>query len=231
MFMLLHWYCHKGFGYGKIIFTLKIFNIFDDVYTHHGTISLCHLDASARIIVSHNYSTQVFGSILFTPSLVTKWHDRHRYLSIHYVPYLMSLSSPWHCSKTLSLRMDKQFHPTLYNECNYISTVGLKLIHVSKLGPRRTDIPALTSEPGKKSLQGPPRNEKMKFVHLWMKRTCQYNTMHTTICIKAENLFEILVHIYWLSQGTVYDISWTAIQITLKKNKQIKYTCSQFNLV
>ena len=41
-----------------------------------------------------------FGSISFTPSLITKWHDCHRYLSIHHVPYLMSLTSPRHCSKT-----------------------------------------------------------------------------------------------------------------------------------
>ena len=102
MFILLHWYCHRGFGCGKMItFTLKIFNIFGDVYTRDGTISLCQRDASAQIVVSHNYRTQVLGSIPFTPSVVTKWHDRHRYLSIHHVPYLMSLSSPRHCSKTL----------------------------------------------------------------------------------------------------------------------------------
>ena len=31
-----------------------------------------------------------------------KWNDRHRYLSKHHVPYLMSLSSHRHCSKTLT---------------------------------------------------------------------------------------------------------------------------------
>ena len=103
MFILLHWYCHRGFGCSKMItFTLKFFNIFGDMYTRDGTISLCQRDASAQIVVSHNYPTQVLGSILFTPSVVTKWHDRHRYLSIHHVPYLMSLSNPRHCSKTLS---------------------------------------------------------------------------------------------------------------------------------
>ena len=103
MFILLHWYCHRGFGCGKMItFTLKISNNFGDVYTRDGTTSLCQRDASAQIVVSHNYPTQVLGSIPFTPSVVTKWHDRHRYLSIHHVPYLMSLSSPRHCSKTLN---------------------------------------------------------------------------------------------------------------------------------
>ena len=38
--------------------------------------------------------------------------------------------------------MDKQFHPTLYNECNHLSMVGLKSIYVSKRGPEAsfTDI-------------------------------------------------------------------------------------------
>ena len=33
-----------------------------------------------------------------------------------------------------SLGMDKLFHPTHYNGCNYLSMLGLKLIHVSKRG-------------------------------------------------------------------------------------------------
>ena len=37
-----------------------------------------------------------------------------------------------------SLGMDKQFHPTLYNGCNYLSILGLQLIHVSK-GPWSMD--------------------------------------------------------------------------------------------
>ena len=36
-----------------------MFNIFGDVYTRYGTISLCQRDASAQIVMSHNYSTQV----------------------------------------------------------------------------------------------------------------------------------------------------------------------------
>ena len=102
IFILLHSYCRRGFGCGKMkTFTLKIFNIFGDVYTRDGTISLCQRDVSAEIVVSHNYRTHILGSIPFSPSVVTKWHDRHRYMSIHHVPYLMSLSSPRHCSKTL----------------------------------------------------------------------------------------------------------------------------------
>ena len=68
MFNLLHWYCHRGFGCGKMItFTLKIFKIFGDVYTRDGAISLCKCDASTQIVMSHNYRTQVLGSISFTP--------------------------------------------------------------------------------------------------------------------------------------------------------------------
>ena len=31
--------------------------------------------------------------------------------------------------------MEKQFHPTLYWECDYLSMVGWKLIHVNRKGP------------------------------------------------------------------------------------------------
>ena len=98
MFLLIHWYCHRGFDCGKMItFTFKIFG---DVYTRDGNISLCQCDASAQIVVSYNWLTQVLGSIPFTPSSVTKWHDRHRYLLIYPVTYLMSLTSHRPCSKT-----------------------------------------------------------------------------------------------------------------------------------
>ena len=50
------------------------------------------------------------------------------YLSI---PKLQRL----HC---WSLGMDKWFHPTVYNGCDYLSMLGLKLNHVSKRGPRST---------------------------------------------------------------------------------------------
>ena len=84
-----------------IKFTSKNFNMFGYVYTRDGIISLCQRDASAQIVMSHKVQYTSFGSIPLTPSLITKWHDRHRYLSTHHVPYLMSLSSPGHCSKTL----------------------------------------------------------------------------------------------------------------------------------
>ena len=60
MIMLLHWYCHRSFGCGKMIaFTLKIFIIFGDVYICEGTITLSQRGASAQVIISHNHSTQV----------------------------------------------------------------------------------------------------------------------------------------------------------------------------
>ena len=37
-----------------------------------------------------------------------------------------------------SLGMDKYFHPTLYNVCNYVSMLGLKVNHVRKRDPRYT---------------------------------------------------------------------------------------------
>ena len=135
MFILLHWYCHRGFGCGKMItFTLKFFNIFGDVYTRDGTISLCQCDTSAQIVVSHNYRTQVLESIPFTPSVVTKWHDRHRYMSIHHMPYLMSLSSPRYCSKTLS----KCAANTQPRYCEHTATAMWKAA-ITSLAIKKTD--------------------------------------------------------------------------------------------
>ena len=139
MFILLHWYCHRGFGCGKMItFTLKIFNIFGDVYTRDGTISFCQRDASAQIVVSHNYPTQVLGSIPFTPSVVTKWHDRHRYLSIHHVPYPMSLSSPRHCSKTLS----KCTANTQHRYCEH-TAVAMQMVTITCWAVKRANTVVL----------------------------------------------------------------------------------------
>ena len=36
---------------------------------------------------------------------------------------------------TLSKEMNKEFLPTLYHECDYLSMLELKLNHVSKKGP------------------------------------------------------------------------------------------------
>ena len=82
-----HWYqqkvcngllCHahvaslivsQRFGFGKMIkFTLKMSNIFYDVFTSHGKISLCHRDGSAQIVMSHNYSTQVSDPFRSSPT-------------------------------------------------------------------------------------------------------------------------------------------------------------------
>ena len=41
-----------------------------------------------------------------------------------------------------SLGMDKLFHPTLYQACNYLSELGLKLNHVSKRVPRTWQVRA-----------------------------------------------------------------------------------------
>ena len=38
------------------------------------------------------------------------------------------------------LGIDKQFHPIFHNECNYLSMLELKLIHVCKRGPWIRDI-------------------------------------------------------------------------------------------
>ena len=38
-------------------------------------------------------------------------------------------------------RMDKSFYPTLHSACDYLSRLGLKLIHMSEMGPRGLKYP------------------------------------------------------------------------------------------
>ena len=42
-----------------------------------------------------------------------------------------------------SLGMDKLFNPAFHDECNYLSMLGFKLIHVSERGPVSTDNQAI----------------------------------------------------------------------------------------
>ena len=46
----------------------------------------------------------------------------------------MELHSQTSTMEPLNVEMDKLFHPTLYNGCDYVSMLGSKLIHVSKGG-------------------------------------------------------------------------------------------------
>ena len=36
--------------------------------------------------------------------------------------------------------MDKKFYPTIYSGCNYLSMIGLELIHASKRGQRNQNF-------------------------------------------------------------------------------------------
>ena len=41
-----------------------------------------------------------------------------------------------YCTYPLLIEWIDKVHPTLYNGCNYLSMLGLKLDHVSERGPR-----------------------------------------------------------------------------------------------
>ena len=81
MLRLFHWYYHRAFGYGKMMtFTLKIFNIYGDVYTRYGAILLCQRDASAQVVMSHNHSTQVLDPFCSPPPWSPKTWSSQTYI-------------------------------------------------------------------------------------------------------------------------------------------------------
>ena len=78
------------------------FSTFSVTFTHAtGPSHFVNAMQVHRLLWVIKYSTQVSDPFCSPTPLVTKWHDRHGYLSIHHVPYLMSLNSPRHCSKIL----------------------------------------------------------------------------------------------------------------------------------
>ena len=58
----------------------------------------------------------------------------------------------------LKFGMDKQFHPTLYNGCNYLSMLGIKLNHASERGPwERDSFISVVTNIGKNTKELKPR--------------------------------------------------------------------------
>ena len=66
-------------------------------------------------------------------------------LSVTIYPLQGPLLLPWinfnpkfHRLHVWSLEMNKEFHPTRYNKCNYLSMLGLKLNNLSNIGSRES---------------------------------------------------------------------------------------------
>ena len=62
------------------------------------------------------------------------------------------------------LGLDQSFHHTLYNGCNYLSILGLKLIHVSKEGPSYP-IPQTYHRPSIAYCHSHPKYNTWRFIN------------------------------------------------------------------
>ena len=76
-------------------------------------------------------------TIFVTDVICLYIYIRHDVKAVHTISAraIFVVITAYKCNRW-SLGMDQWFHPTLYWACNYLSMLGLKLIHVSKLGPR-----------------------------------------------------------------------------------------------
>ena len=87
-----------------------------------------------------NVRGNVFWSKLHLCPILLTWFnfnpsmdkESHALLSVGW--NYLSIPKLQRCNRW-NLGMDKQLHPTFYNGCNYLSMLGLKLNHVSKIGP------------------------------------------------------------------------------------------------
>ena len=85
-------------------------------------------------MVPDHYSCKILTTISM------KWHlPSNQETKILLWPLWLTWSIPklqWLYHWSWSLGKDKSFHPTLYNICNYLSMLRLKLNNLSKKGPR-----------------------------------------------------------------------------------------------
>ena len=109
--------------------------------------------------------------------------------------------------------MDELFHPTLYNGCNYLSMLGLKLIHVSKSGPS-SQLDGLW----KYSWENTNRKQVGRYQSIWISRVCNPYT-ETNIMFPFMN-FPLSIHaLSGISEGpTSNQCHVTAIESIGRRN-------------
>ena len=76
------------------------------------------------------YNPREAAKSIISATTLLSWKSNHIPNKVwDELTYIQPQTSTLHC---WNLGMGKQFHPTLYNAYNYLSMVGLKLIHFSK---------------------------------------------------------------------------------------------------
>ena len=114
-------------------------------------------DVMMSMWCSHN--RQGFGSDLldkdflkiFSSVVLSKWQPYviSKTVFCHIASIIYYLKDTCYCCTTEVWEwMDKWFHPTIYNGCNYLSLLQLELIHVSKKGPNKLSTCQHLSLPG-----------------------------------------------------------------------------------
>ena len=88
---------------------------------------------SCNVIFTSHKSKTRRGSLLYHRHFPSAWISNYIHCKVW--DEITCTFSNFNGKHRWSLGMDKLFHPTLYNGRNYMSMLGLKLIHVSKKGP------------------------------------------------------------------------------------------------
>ena len=128
-----------------------------------------------------------------------------------------------------SLGMDKKIHPTLYDGCNYLSMLGLKLIHISKRGPRCL-IQDINREKSPQSCYYPKQLYFLRlqtFKRIVLIKRCLLNIVqqvsiaHEATPIWSKALSSIMKtcdhNSFW------YHISWNWVQLLCETTKKYIY--------
>ena len=127
-----------------------------------------------------------------------------------------------------SLKMDKKFHPTLYNGCIYLSMLGLKLNHFSKMG-----VLISRSRFSDSSVNRIIRHYRSQWeLHLALPETPQNMKSGYLLCMNNSDTQTGLPGFkYWNSPNPRWDISNTSVSNYMWRLTYIRHVKSNFTYI
>ena len=100
--------------------------------------------------------------------------------------------------------MDKQFYPTIYNGCDYLSMLGLKLNHISKRGPRNNSRCIYLTAFPEQTQQCKPLDHSWREEDIPSFSPLVERRVNPIICITCVDLLSLWWHQPWCTQSRIF---------------------------
>ena len=114
--------------YGYRILHYKLKTVWRPFQVYRGNPYIC-------MFLGNRTPEDIKAIINYLVPLLLTWFNLNRGMDKYHMPSKVWGEIPYRFVNLWSLGMDKQFHLTIYNGCNYLLMLGFKLTHFSKRGP------------------------------------------------------------------------------------------------